>query len=407
MSRAAVFMDRDGTIIDDTGFIRRVEDVKLLPNAAEAISRLNAAGWLVIVVTNQSGVARGLLTEKDVAATNRRMQELLQLEGAHVDAIYYCPHLPEGKVSEYAIVCDCRKPRPGMLLKAVEEHDIDLSSSVMIGDAPRDVEAGLDAGTRAIFLTESPTRADQAPDACGTAPDLLSAVDEILEHPLTAAAGEKPSQGPTPESKSTAGEKKKGRKRRSPAAGRTKKTSAKRTAVRSEKEKPVSDEEKPIPVHRAPKEFTPEQELTEEEETPVELEEVVSVPPEKGGTAAAPSVKRCGRCGTVIPASHIEAGEAYDKDGIRLCRECVAALRAQRVQTRETTNEDVVRELKNITRTLTYERFSYWHVFGAIAQAGAIGCVIISLYRYAAPEGLLLAIFLQLLALTFFILGRQ
>ena len=169
----------------------------------------------------------------------------------------------------------------------------------------------------------------------------------------------------------------------------------------------MSDEEKPIPVHRAPKEFTPEQEPPGDEELPVELEEVVTDRPEKGGAAAAPSVKRCGRCGTAIPASDIEAGKAYDKDGISLCRECVAALQAQRVRTRETTNEDVVRELKNITRTLTYERFSYWHVFGAIAQAGAIGSVIISLYRYAAPEGLLLAIFLQLLALTFFVLGRQ
>ena len=395
MSRAAVFMDRDGTIIDDTGFIRRIDDVRLLPSAAEAISRLNAAGWLVIVVTNQSGVARGLLTEKDVAATNQRMQELLQLEGAHVDAIYYCPHLPEGKVPEYAILCECRKPRPGMLLKAAEEHDIALASSVMVGDAPRDVEAGLDAGTRAILLTDSPTRADQAPDACGSAPDLLSAVGEILEHPTTAS---EPSSG-----RHAPGSTRRARSRkltRDPATSGNKKSTRQPVTVKPRKEDDVSDEEKPIPVRRAPKEFVPEKELSEiEEEQTVETAETAE--------PAAVAVTPCGRCGAAIPASDVDAGRAYDKDGLRLCCDCVTALQAQRARTTGVTNEDLLRELKNITRALTYERFSYWHVFGAIAQAGAIGCVVISHYMNAAPEGLLLAIFLQLLSLTFFLLGRQ
>jgi len=411
MPGRAVFVDRDGTLIEDTGFIRRAEEVKLLPAAAEAVARLNKAGWAVVVVTNQSGVARGLLTEKDVAATNERMKALLSKEGAHVDAVYYCPHLPEGKVSEYAVVCDCRKPRPGMFLRAAREMDIDLAGSVTVGDSARDVEAGLNAGTRAILLTESETRADEAPDACGQAKDLLSAVAEILEEP----AASKPGKTRKPRDKSQATEEPVVRKA-SPAGT-------------SEKEKAVSTEEEPIPVHRAPKEFTPEQEvvpetpevevgkpaegdagesapLGEPAETP-EVEEPAATIHPKEEPPVVTGPLRCSRCGGKVPPEDVQAGEAFDKDGVRLCRDCVGAMRAQKPRTREVANDDLLRELQNITRALTYEKFSYWHVFGSIGQALAIGCLIITYFRNAAPEGLLWAIFFQLLALTFFVLGRQ
>jgi len=382
MSKPAAFLDRDGTLIEDTGFVRHVTDVKLLPTAAEAVRRLNEAGWVVIVVSNQSGVARGLLTEDDVAATNKRMMELLKKERAHVDAVYYCPHLPEGKVSEYAMVCDCRKPRPGMLLRAAEEHDIDLANSVTIGDAPRDVEAGLAAGTRAVLLTESPTRADQAPDACGMAVDLLSAVADILESPSGAAAGD-----------STDAAVKRSSRRRS----------------QDEKEKAVSDKKKPIPIHRAPKEFVPEQDEPVEEEQPPSqrASEPAAATEENEEDLADESPLRCGRCGREISLSDVKAGRAYDKDDVRLCRDCVVILRAQKIRPKDVSNEDLHRELQNITRALTYERFSYWHVFGAIVQALAIGSLIVTYFKDATPEGLLWAIFFQLLALTFFVLGRQ
>jgi D-glycero-D-manno-heptose 1,7-bisphosphate phosphatase len=437
MSKRAVFVDRDGTVIEDTGFIRRVEEVKLLPAAAEAIVRLNKAGWAVIVVTNQSGVARGLLSEKDIAATNQRMTELLKKEGAHVDAVYYCPHLPEGKVTEYAVVCDCRKPRPGMFLRAAREHDIDLTKSVTIGDAPRDVEAGLNAGTKAILLTESEARADQAPDACGQAKDLLSAVREILEEPFDfargpepvegradlpaarpakdvprkrLAAGVTPATGPEPKESPAISKPGKTAKHHGDSAGTEEPIPEEEPpAVPPEKEEPVSTEEKPIPVYRAPKEFTPEQEVPEETLAPAaEERESVAGPPEKEGAAPAPSPMRCSRCGGVVPCTDVEAGQAFDKDGVRLCRDCVVALRVQKTRGAAPGRDDeLLRELQNITRALTYERFSYWHVFGAIGQALAIGCLIITYFRNAAPEGLLWAIFFQLLALTFFVLGRQ
>jgi D-glycero-D-manno-heptose 1,7-bisphosphate phosphatase len=427
MSKRAVFVDRDGTLIEDTGFIRRVDEVKLLSGAAEAVARLNKAGWAVVVVTNQSGVARGLLTEKDIAATNERMKELLSKEGARVDAVYYCPHLPEGKISEYAVVCDCRKPRPGMFLRAAREHDVDLAGSVAVGDSARDVEAGLNAGTRAILLTESETRADEAPDACGQAKDLLSAVGEILGETPDPARGHESIEWRVEGSEST--EKpaaSKPRKSRKPhdESRETRKPVVQEAspAVSSEKEEAVSTEEEPIPVHRAPKEFTPEPEVAGE--TPAagveagkvpggetvertEAEEPVAPDRPKEESRVIPGALRCNRCGGKVSLSDVEGGEAFDKDGVRLCRDCVGALRAQKARTREVTNDDMLRELQNITRALTFEKFSYWHVFGSIGQALAIGCLIITYFRNAAPEGLLWAIFFQLLALTFFVLGRQ
>jgi D,D-heptose 1,7-bisphosphate phosphatase len=404
------------------------------------VAQLNKAGWTVVVVTNQSGVARGLLTEKDIAATNERMKELLSKEGAHVDDVYYCPHLPDGKISEYAVICDCRKPRPGMFLRAAREHDIDLAGSVAVGDSARDVEAGLNAGTRAILLTESETRADEAPDACGQAKDLLSAVHEILEEPGAPArslgAIEWHVEGPESTEKPAASKPRKthdeSRETEKPVVQGAIPTSP------SEKEKAVSTEEEPIPVHRAPKEFTPEpevsgeaaapgeeagkgpvgepvlgtnaQEATPREDEPAgepEAEEPVETTHPKEEPRVVTGALRCSRCGGKVPPADIEGGEAFDKDGVRLCRDCVGALRAQKTRAKEVTNDDVLRELQNITRALTFEKFSYWHVFGSIGQALAIGCLIITYFRNAAPEGLLWAIFFQLLALTFFVLGRQ
>jgi uncharacterized oligopeptide transporter (OPT) family protein len=115
----------------------------------------------------------------------------------------------------------------------------------------------------------------------------------------------------------------------------------------------------------------------------------------------------CGRCAREIPAADIEAGRAYHKDGVSICRDCIVVMQTQRVRGKEVSNEEVLRELQNITRALTYERFSYWHVFGAIAQAGALSMMIITALRDAGPIGVLWAIALQLLALTFFVLGSR
>jgi D-glycero-D-manno-heptose 1,7-bisphosphate phosphatase len=161
MSAPAVFLDRDGTLIHDPNFVRDPEQVHLLPGAARAVKRLREAGFRIIVVTNQSGVARGLIDEKALAAIHERMRERFAAEGAAFDAIYYCPYLDtdEVVVERYRQDSPLRKPRAGMYLEAAREHDIDLSRSWSIGDKDRDSQAGKAAGCRTIQLVSDPTQA--------------------------------------------------------------------------------------------------------------------------------------------------------------------------------------------------------------------------------------------------------
>ena len=148
MGDPAIFLDRDGTIIEDVGFLSDPDRAKLTPRAGEGLKALAGLGMPLIVVTNQSGVARKVTTEDDVAAVNLRVLALVSEEGAHLDGFYYCPHHPEGDEPMYAIDCECRKPKPGMLERAAMERGIDLSRSFMIGDSARDLQAGRSAGTK-------------------------------------------------------------------------------------------------------------------------------------------------------------------------------------------------------------------------------------------------------------------
>ncbi len=154
----AVFLDRDGTINKYVGFLRKIEDFELLEGAAEAIGGINRSGYLAIVATNQPVIARGEVTEAELQTIHNKMETLLGLQGAYVDRVYYCPHHPdagfEGEIPELKIPCECRKPKPGMLLKAAEDYHIDLSESWMVGDGENDVKAGKAAGCRTALIGE-------------------------------------------------------------------------------------------------------------------------------------------------------------------------------------------------------------------------------------------------------------
>lgn len=149
--KRAVFLDRDGTINIEKEYLYLAEDFEFVPGAQEAIRLLNQAGVMVVVVTNQSGVARGYYTEGDVEKLHRHIADELKKSGAHVDAWLYCPHHPSGRGS-YSLPCNCRKPLPGMLLEAARRYDIDLENSAMIGDKLADVEAGMAAGCQTILV---------------------------------------------------------------------------------------------------------------------------------------------------------------------------------------------------------------------------------------------------------------
>jgi len=135
----AFFLDRDGTINKDTGYVGNPTELELLPGAAEAIKMINEAGYLVIVISNQSGVARGYFSIKDVEQVNVRLNEMLMNRSAHIDAFYYCPHLPDGAVREFATICDCRKPKLGLFKKAIADFDLDPEQCYSCGDKERDI----------------------------------------------------------------------------------------------------------------------------------------------------------------------------------------------------------------------------------------------------------------------------
>lgn len=175
MIRPAVFLDRDGVIIRDVHLLTRCEQVEIYDFASQAVRQLKDAGFVVVVVSNQSVVARGLASEKDVELVNARIQQLLGGEG--IDRFYFCPHHPNATLPQYRAVCSCRKPNPGMLLRAAQELDLDLKSSYMVGDRLSDVLAGQRAGCKTILVNNSKQFVE--PDyVCA---DLGKAVGVILE----------------------------------------------------------------------------------------------------------------------------------------------------------------------------------------------------------------------------------
>jgi D,D-heptose 1,7-bisphosphate phosphatase len=155
MSTTAVFFDRDGTLIGNPGYLNHPDQVELLDGAGEAVRELRALGYRTVVVSNQSGVARGIVTEEMLGRIHERLGELLAVKGASLDKIYYCPYHPDGVVPEYRKDSEWRKPRPGMLLAAADEMQIELTRSWMIGDNERDVEAGRSAGCRTILISST------------------------------------------------------------------------------------------------------------------------------------------------------------------------------------------------------------------------------------------------------------
>jgi len=148
----AVFLDRDGTIIEDVDYLTRAEQIRLLPGSAHALRSLKEAGYLLLVVTNQSAVGRGRLTEEDLEQVHVELNRRLRALGAEVDAFYYCPHLPGAEVARYAVECRCRKPQPGLIERAAADWAADVSRSYAVGDSARDVEAGRRAGCRTVFI---------------------------------------------------------------------------------------------------------------------------------------------------------------------------------------------------------------------------------------------------------------
>jgi len=186
--KPAVFLDRDGTLIEERGYLDRLDLIQPFPWASAALRRLREAGYALVLVTNQAGVARGYFDEAFVQEAHRHLAALLEADGVVLDGYYYCPHHPEAGSGPYRRECDCRKPGTGMLLRARDEMGIDLEASYMVGDSHKDIEAGHGVGAKTVLvltgygrgeLEHQPHRFRKEPDH--VAADLLEAVEWILE----------------------------------------------------------------------------------------------------------------------------------------------------------------------------------------------------------------------------------
>lgn len=178
IKKRAVFLDRDGVIIEDTGYPGAVGSIMFITSAPDAIKLLNEHDYLVFVVTNQSAVARGFINEEDLTKTNNDISSYFLSHGAKIDAFYCCPHFPEGTIKKYAIHCDCRKPKPGLINQAVNDYNIDPSISYFIGDSITDVQAAISAMVSPILVNnENIVDGGRVPSFR----NLYSAVNYIIE----------------------------------------------------------------------------------------------------------------------------------------------------------------------------------------------------------------------------------
>lgn len=179
---AAVFLDRDGTINEEVNYLSRMEQLRLYPQTLEAIRLVNAAGMKAVVVTNQSGIARGYFTEEFVCSVHNRINELLRAGGARIDGFYVCPHHPVYGNGIYKQDCECRKPKPGLLLQAAAEMGIDLARSYMVGDMLKDIETGKKLGVKGILVrTGYGSNIVRTDMPAYIAEDVLEAVQWILK----------------------------------------------------------------------------------------------------------------------------------------------------------------------------------------------------------------------------------
>jgi D-glycero-D-manno-heptose 1,7-bisphosphate phosphatase len=177
----AAFIDRDGVINEDREYVSRPTDFHFIPGSVDALRTLQAAGFALVVITNQSGIARGMFTQEQYLQLQAYMEEQLAAAGVVLDSIQYCPHLPDAPVERYRLDCECRKPRAGMILAAVQQLDIDLAVSMLIGDRRADLEAGRAAGVGRCFLVRSGKHlsAEDESLADGVYADLAACVTQL------------------------------------------------------------------------------------------------------------------------------------------------------------------------------------------------------------------------------------
>ena len=369
MSDKAIFLDRDETLIKDPGYISSPDQVELLDGVPEALIKLRALGYKLIVVSNQSGVARGIVTEKVLGQIHDRLKQLLAEKDAHLDRIYYCPYHPDGVVPKYRKESNNRKPNPGMLLTAAKDMDIDLENSWCIGNSSRDVEAGKRAGCKTILI-DSPShqkqpearisKSDVKPDYKGV--NLREAVNIIKKH-LRSSAKTQVQTNPA-------------------VADEPSETITEKTDDETE---PASETQEPVPE-------APESSPNEEASPEVTEPEQISAEPNSGPDIHEPQRERGQKKTRTSP----EEKDASDNRTEQLL-------------------VDILGQLRNMQRAEMFSEFSVMRLIAGIVQILVLFCLLITIWFLMSPESrsnsvfiaLGFAIVFQLMSLTFYIMHSR
>jgi len=418
VANPAVFLDRDGTLIEEVAYATRPEDIRILGGVAKALAALAQAGYKLIVVTNQSAIARGMLTEEDLHRFHEALDDRLDLLGARVDAYYACPHHPDpGDTSraDLAVECDCRKPKPGLLLRAAEDFDIDLTASWLVGDTWRDIGAGQAAGVRTIKLPADAAHDEpQPPDAhppTAEAASLAEAAGIILgaarQAPAAVPPAPAPVEAPEPRPAESDAE--------APPAEPVEEAAPVIEEPYEEPAAPAPPDEPEAPepeaVEAAPEPSPGEPHATAEgEETEAPEEEPVTAP--KAAKPPAPAAAVCARCGQEVATSDLARGAAETRDGFLLCPECLAR------QPRDGSDRlpddtagllrSILLELRRLNRTQRTSSLTFLRLAAYIVQAGALFCgLVLGLAGEDRAMFIQIGIFLQLVVLALLLLERN
>ncbi len=368
MSNKAIFLDRDDTLIEDPGYINNPDQVKLLPGVPRALAELKTMGYKLILVTNQSAVARGIVTEKTLRNIHDRLEHLLAESNAFLDAIYYCPYHPDGVIPKYRKESDCRKPNPGMLLVAADEMDIDLSQSWMIGNGAHDVEAGLRAGCKTILI-DPPSRQHQPrpgdPTPHYRAVNITEAVNVIKKYHRRGDDLTPPVEPPKTQ-------------QTQPAA-----------------QPPAPLAQKPQPIHQ------PSQPAVQVTDPVVQDTEPVAQEAEQVSKALQPPSENS----QPPPPAH---------ESPLLRRETESPPPDEKIHT-ETTERlliNILDQLKSMQRSNMFEKFSMFRYIAGVLQGAVVLCMLITISLLMSPNrqdnsvliALGFAAVLQLMSLTFFMM---
>jgi len=390
VANPAIFLDRDGTLIEDVGYPSRPEHIRILGGVARALVRLAGAGYKLVVITNQSGIARGLLTEEDLNRFHQALDEQLELLGARLDAYYSCPHHPDpasAARADLAVECDCRKPKPGLILQAAQDIDIDLAVSWTVGDKWRDIACGQAAGTRTIKLLTPPGSDDARPPdlepPTAEVADLEQAATFILDHPSREAAPSGPPDaaaaeaGPQPAASSVAAV---------PPVAEPPAAPPNAEHVVEEVEEDAAESSAAAPPAAPEDEDAEAPAVAREEAAPP------AAPPEAPAEPAAPVLSHTPRRdGPAEPAATespaVESAPPADVPAPLL--------------------REVLAELRRLERTRHPPSLSLQRLLAYILQAGAAACLVFGLVSAERTTFLLLTCILLLAALTLLLLERR